>query len=268
MIPRLLHQTFRSPRPLSPQLEACLKTNAELNPDWEHRYYDDRATEEVIESVLGHRFIDRYRRIDPYYGAVKADVFRYACIYQFGGCYLDIKSICTRPLSAVLRNTDECILSKWDTNRFPGWGVHRELNGIAEIQQWFIIAIRKSPLIEAALHQATSNLERYRYLRDGFGQIAVLRITGPIAFTKAVVPLLERHNHRFVDSATDLGLQYDGFATIDVRLEVTGKNYRDAVRPLIIPLIVPSFVHPLYFAISDAAADCIRKVLRLYRSMK
>lgn len=265
MIPRILHQTFRSRRPLAPQLERCIRVNQDLNPDWEYRYYDDVLAEEVVEAQLGSAFVDIYRRIDPHYGASKADIFRYACIYQFGGCYLDIKSICTRPLSTVIAESDQCLLSYWDTERYPGFGIHQELPNAREFQQWFIMASPRHPLIESALMQAKGNLERYSYFRNRFGQMTVLRTTGPIAFTKAVEPLLSTCQHRIVSSLTDLGLEYEGFATLDERVELIGKNYREAVRPLVIPRLVPKVAYPMYFGLSDALARQIRKGLRLYR---
>jgi hypothetical protein len=267
MIPRLLHQTFRSSRPLAPQLEACLETNQRLNPDWTHTYYDDKTTEEVVEAQLGAAFLELYRRIDPHYGAAKADIFRYACIYAFGGCYLDIKSICTRPLSTVLKDTDECILSHWDTERYPGFGLHREIEGGREFQQWYILASARNPLVEAALWRAKSNLERYSYLRDKYGQMAVLRTTGPIAFSLSVAPLLKAYPHRIVDSWNDLGLEYEGFSSLKVRVELTGENYRDGVRPLIIPRAIPIRLYPLYFGLSDAVTVQLRRMLRTYRTM-
>lgn len=267
MIPRILHQTFGTRRPLAIPLERCIEANVGLNPAWEYRYYDNGAAEEVVEAQLGPTFLDLYRRIDPSYGAAKADVFRYACIHAFGGCYLDIKSVCTRSLTDCIRPDDECLLSYWNAELYPRWGVHAQLSGYGgkELQQWFLLASPGHPFIEAALFAAKENLEKYSLWRDGIGQRAVLRTTGPIAFTKAIYPLLAQHTFRMVDSWADLGLLYESFDSLASRTKAIGATYRDAVRPLLIPSPIGRDLTPAYFGATDAIAKLLRRGLAVVR---
>jgi inositol phosphorylceramide mannosyltransferase catalytic subunit len=40
------------------------------------------------------------------------------------------------------------------------------------------------------------------------GRYGVLRVTGPVAYTQAIAPLLHRHPHRLVESHEALGFTY------------------------------------------------------------
>lgn len=271
LIPKILHQTYRPSRPLAERLEQCIAQNRAINPDWDYRYYSNEEAEDFLFSHFGHQIVDLFRRIDPSYGAAKADLLRYACVYEIGGVYLDIKSICTRPLSSVLSETDECVLSHWNSILYPGWGVvHPELTslGIEEFQQWFLIAQPKHPFIENALNSAVRNLENYRFRRDGVGPNVVLRATGPIAFTLAVIPLLSSYVHRVVDAIDDLGLIYDAFDSVDSRMQYVQRSYRESVQPLLIPRLIPSQMHSVYSLISEPTLRSAAKLRSIAHAIK
>ena len=100
-IPRILHQTYHAadlPEPLRKNVEQL----KQANPGWEYRFYDDAAIERFIAGTYGQRILGYYRRINPEYGAARADLFRYLLIYAVGGVYLDIKSRATQPLDVLL----------------------------------------------------------------------------------------------------------------------------------------------------------------------
>jgi mannosyltransferase OCH1-like enzyme len=76
-------------------MPAVLKRNCRaieaLNPDFSYRFYDDRDRESLIGDAYGEAILAGYRRIDPAFGAARADLFRYLCVYHCGGVYLDVK---------------------------------------------------------------------------------------------------------------------------------------------------------------------------------
>ena len=49
-----------------------------------------------IRREYGESILSCYLRIDPVYGAARADLFRYLLLYRTGGVYLDIKSAARR----------------------------------------------------------------------------------------------------------------------------------------------------------------------------
>jgi hypothetical protein len=212
-IPRLIHQTYPTTT-LPPLLwEAVDRVRAD-NPEWRHHLYDDDDIHDFIAAHYGGRVLAAYDRIDPDYGAARADLFRYLLLYQLGGVYLDIKSGCRLPLNDLLLPGDRYLLSAWhreDATHRRDWGMHPELAHLpaGEFQQWYIACAPGHPFLRAVLGRVLENLERYRPFADGVGRSGVLRVTGPIAYTLAIAPILERHVHRWWENDEQTGLIYN-----------------------------------------------------------
>ncbi|MHA0337026.1 glycosyltransferase family 32 protein [Sphingomonas aquatilis] len=234
-IPRILHQTYPTktlPEPLASNVLA-LRT---LNLDWEYRLYDDADIERFIAEEYGPAVLKRYLRISPSYGAARADLFRYLLIYRQGGLYLDIKSTADRPLNDVFGATDHFVVSQWDNA--PGreheiWGLHPDLAHVpgGEFQQWFIASAPGHPFLRAVIERVLGNIERYNPFRDGVG-LEVVRVTGPVAYTFAIEPLLARYPHRRVASEATLGLRYSVMAYHAHHVHFRG-HYSQRMTPII-----------------------------------
>lgn len=215
-IPRIIHQTY-STRHLPDPLRAVVQQTRNANSGWDVRLYDDADIVEYIRSQYGADILAEYLRIDPRYGAARADLFRYLLMYRTGGVYLDIKSAATRPLDDVLRPDDQYVLSQWHGTRFAGMkmGIHDALRAIkgTEYQQWHIVAAPGHPFLKSVIENVLRNLRIYNPGIHGVGRDGVLAVTGPIAYTLAIHPLLTSYPHRFADSAEDLGFDYNVFMT-------------------------------------------------------
>ena len=215
-VPRVLHQCYG--RAVPPSIEQTIERTLAINPRWEHRLYDDQGMAAFIEGAYGRRILDYYQRINPKYGAARADLFRYLLLYKCGGIYLDIKSAAEKPLDEVLRPDDVYLLSGWRTSekddQFEGLGSHTELAHIGgeEFQQWHIVAAPGHPFLKAVIENVLRNIDCYNPGLHGTGKIGVLRLTGPIAYTLAIHPLLHAHKHRIVESHGDLGFNYNIFS--------------------------------------------------------
>jgi hypothetical protein len=262
-VPRILHQTYHTKDLPAPLLDAVERTRA-ANRDWEYRLYDDADIVDFIRKEYGEVILAAYLRIDPRYGAARADLFRYLLMYKTGGVYLDIKSVPTRALNDVLRPDDAYILSQWHGERFAGMdmGVHGSLRAIGgtEYQQWHIVAAPGHPFLKCVIENVLRNLRIYNPGIHGVGKTGVLGVTGPIAYTLAIHPRLRLHPHRFVDSAQDLGFDYNLF--------MTGRNssahfpmFRSHYSVLKEPIVAVGALRRAYGFPCRAA----RKVLRLAR---
>lgn len=234
-IPRILHQTY----PTAELPDAFAAAVAELkraNPTWEHRFYDDDAVEAFVASC-GADMLRYYRRIDPGYGAARADLFRYLLMYKVGGIYLDIKSGFVGPIDETVAATDCYLIARWrnkpgQTN--AGFGLHHELAEVpgGEIQQWHIAAAPGHPFLKAVIERVLSNIDSYRPWLHDTGKRAVLRITGPIAYTLAIEPLLHRYKHRSADSEAAFGLRYSVLDGAEHRT-LFRAHYAEQARPVI-----------------------------------
>lgn len=221
-IPKSIHQTFPT-KQLPPHLSDNPSQLQERNPGWSYQLYDDQDILDFIGSVYGNDTLDVYLKIDPAYGAARADFFRYLLMYERGGVYLDIKSMATRPLGDVLTLDESFVLSRWRNKpgeEFEGSGMHPELAAFpgGELQQWFIICEPRHPYLAAVIDTVTRNVLNYRAWKGGVGRTGVLRVTGPIAYTKAIEPIKTMHRHVQINTHDDIGLRYNAFGTLDHRV--------------------------------------------------
>ena len=209
-IPRVIYQTF--PRKELPvHISSNIARLRDLNPNWEYRLFDDAGIIDFIRSNYPEPVLSAYLSINPKYGAARADLFRYLLIYRFGGVYLDVKSTVTRPLDEIVRDEDRFILSHWenrDGEQFAGWGLHREVKKRAgEFQQWHVISSPHHPFLAAVIGRVLRNIRIYRPVLHGTGHHGILRLTGPVAYTLAIEPLVESCLHRLINGARE-GVEY------------------------------------------------------------
>src|SRR5579859_16205 len=217
-IPRVLHQTFPS-RTLPVALRENVQRLRELHPNWDYRLYDHDDMAQYIRSLYGDEIFAYFTRIDPRYGAARADLFRYLLMYREGGVYLDIKSAARRSLDETLRSDDQYVLSYWSGSQFSGWGDYSELReyGGREFQQWHIIAAPGHPYLKSVVETVLLNIDSYNPLTWGVGRIGVMRVTGPIAYTRAIGLLRSKYPHRLVNGQDELHLEYTSLPNVEHR---------------------------------------------------
>ena len=260
-IPKILHQIYVGGR-LPERFISHIAQLRDTNPGWEYRFYDDAAAEQFIAEQYGDTILTVYHSISPLYGAARADLLRYLVLYRLGGAYLDIKSMAEMPLDDMVAPEDGFILSQWRNRRgdvHNGFGLHPELWSVSggEFQQWFLACAPSHPLMCSVIEHVVRNIHRYSVLRDGVGFSAVVRVTGPIAYTRAIAPLLGRYPCRRVANETVLGLRY---STLDgeTHRRITGRY--DQLR---VPLITTNGhrVPPIVINALQWARERIRRIL-------
>jgi hypothetical protein len=244
MIPRHLVHIVPSHGQLAPELRDNLQAQSRANPGWEHLVFTDADALAFIEAQFERRYLDALNRIDPAYGPARSDLMRYLIMYQLGGVYLDNKSGTSKPLDAIIRPDDEFIVSQWhraseDPNSL--YGLHPELAHIelanvpaGEFQNWVIITRPKHPFLAAVIETVVQNIEHYSVRRFGVGKPGVLRLTGPIAYTLAIVPLLEQHTFRRVHYI-EAGLVYAASGDYKRHELLTDLHYSRLLHPIVRP---------------------------------
>ena len=203
-IPRLIHMTVSDPNKVPNEIRANLDAIRALNPGWELRIHNDADILAFIGRAYGPAVLAIQSLIDARYGAARADCFRYLCLYAEGGVYLDLKSSTLVPLDTWLTADDRFIVSQWDNGpgaKYEDWGLQPELRHVpgGEYQQWFIASSAGNPFLKSVVETVLRNVAGYGPLPALYGRYGVVRITGPIAYTRAIQPLLERHPHRAVN---------------------------------------------------------------------
>lgn len=264
-IPKIIHQTYYH-KNLPPEIQQNVDYLKSLNPDWEYRLYDDDDIEAYIHTHYP-KLLSIYKRINPTYGAAKADFFRYLLVYNEGGLYLDIKSSLAMPLSEVLLPTDRYLLSHWQNE--PGQ-IHANLghqNGVnhvfGEFQQWYIVAAKGHPFLKAVIENVCNNIEKYNPFIHDTGQWGTLNLTGPIAYTAAISPLLDKHPHRIARDNSKYGFIYSIFESKGVRLghiALSKKHYTLSNESIVNLSYVNGFLFNISKPIYIYAKDLIRSL--------
>lgn len=212
-IPRIIHQTYHS-KTFPPEILENINHLKALNPDWEYRVYDDDDITNYITKNYPE-LLNIYNKINPKYGAARADFFRYILIYNEGGVYLDIKSSLTKPLNEILTADDRYLLSHWQNDPkalHADMGLHHCIpNAFGEFQQWHVVAAKGHPFLKAVIENVSNNIQNYNpYIHDT-GSWGVFNLTGPIAYSLAITPLVHLYPHRLERDNTKFGLIYSIF---------------------------------------------------------
>lgn len=231
-IPKIVHHTYPN-KNLSPELAQNLADLKQNNPDWTFCFYDDDDQVAFIKNYFPN-LLSYYASIDADYGAAKADFFRYLLVYKLGGVYLDIKSSLTKPLNQIVSEDTKFILAYWAN---PSDGMHEEINNPkGEFEQWHVISVAGHPFLKVVIDSVCRNLTVYNPFFDGKSSTATLRVTGPIAYSIAILSVIEKHPHS-INTDEALGLVYSIFhrdqATKLIHRAVFKSHYSRSIKPLV-----------------------------------
>lgn len=213
MIPKIIHRTYISEEDIPEEFQKAIQETNYINKTWQYRFYDDKEIERFILTVYGNQMLKCYHKINPTYGAAKADFFRYLLMYAQGGLYLDLKSVSKIPLDLLLKDSDEYFLSHWRNKPYeekPYAGMWKELlmagMFFGEYQQWFILCRPGHPFLELVINKVLHNIQNYDNSETGAG--ATLKVTGPVAYSFAINPVVDKYPRTLVDIQKSIGLYY------------------------------------------------------------
>ena len=256
-IPRVIHQTYKT-NDLPSEISEVVQRLKDMNPTFEYRFYNDKDCIDFITENYDKETLNLYSSINPNYGSAKSDLFRYLLMYKVGGVYLDIKSCTTIPLEETLLPTDEYLLTHWE-----GLDWADELNyHFGEFQNWHIICRPKHPFLHRIIEIVKENIKNYI---GGSDKETVLRVTGPIAYSKGIIELLSKHKTNQVNSPVrelllenEIGLQYMSTQIHHHNLINTSYSRRE-------PLIIKDKVEKAYVLYAtenyfDIAKMCIKSI--------
>jgi hypothetical protein len=156
-IPRIIHQTFET-HDIAERMHGAAMGWVEMNPDYDYHYSTHEDRRALIATHFGQDVLNAYDRLEN--GAFRADLWRYCQLYQTGGVYVDIDSICKQPLSELLTPEDRFVAAR------AGQVPHAIYNG-------FICAAPGHPFLKAAIRRATRKILAARGPIDGY------MVTGP-----------------------------------------------------------------------------------------
>jgi mannosyltransferase OCH1-like enzyme len=214
----------------------------ERSPGWRVCFIDDNMMCDMIASECRPREVQAFKALNPKYGPARADFLRYHLMRSRGGMWLDGKS----GFTGVLEEN----LAKWlplPPLVFGHWGwpnqhdhIPEDVHKKGEIQQWFLISAPQHPVWDEVLYDVVENIENYDEKVDGVGKFAVLKITGPIAMSRTLYPLLSQHPHLHVKDK-ELGMLYDCLGGHEKKQTMmgSGTHYSKLNEPIVLYKIRP-----------------------------
>src|SRR4051812_13479649 len=102
MIPRILHQTWKTRTPPE-QWRGLQQSWLDRQPDWTYRCWTDEENRELVRRAYPW-LLATY---DGYDEPIKrVDAWRYMMLHHTGGVYADLDTECVRPLDGLLDGHD------------------------------------------------------------------------------------------------------------------------------------------------------------------
>ena len=194
---------------------------------WSHEDICD-----FFENQADARERECFYAIDSDYGAARADFFRYNVLKRFGCIWADhktsmsLKGGWTEMLARLPHPTPPVIFATWGgkQNLWGGQLDSSDLLKRGEICIGFLCSAPGHPIMEAVVKGICANIEAYgaKWNRHGpiksgrdatVGKEAVLRLTGPLAFSEIVYKMLHLHSNLLVDGFGKLGIDFYAIKT-------------------------------------------------------
>ena len=190
-IPRLIWQTSRS-LTLSDRANATVSTWIANNPTWKHMIATDDDMDIFFRTKFPPNVYEAFSKLPL--GVMKADTFRLAVMYYYGGIYADVDTECVRPIDEWVgpAQTEGCtaIVAMESYNSFANWA---------------FAAAPRHPVFKRALDRVVENVEQ-----DG-GVIPkdahfVAAYTGPPVLTASIRDVLQSEHEvasKIISSSED-----------------------------------------------------------------
>ncbi len=106
-IPKVIFQTSEDNALKSIYHINALYSMIEFNPEFEYKFFDNQDRREFIKKHYPERVLNAYDTLIP--GSFKADLFKYAYLYIFGGCYMDNKFLARKSIRNIIKENNQVI---------------------------------------------------------------------------------------------------------------------------------------------------------------
>jgi len=189
---------------LHPKIQEKIDIMKSMNPDYTYHLYTDEDMDNFVKET--------YPLVYPYYNQLniivaKVDFWRYLVLYKYGGVYLDMDSSIETPLSTLIKDEDEAVITaEGNPNLYVQWG---------------LIFAKYHPVLKRTIELVVDNIQNNRYPND------IHKMTGPTVYTKAINEIHNELfnstiNHSEINRNTDITYKSD-----NVSYRVYGIDYNE-----------------------------------------
>ena len=192
MIPKNLFQTYYCDyKDLPSYVKNCTETWQQNNPDFNYIYMSETECHKWLLENYDAPYARAYDLLK--HKAMKGDLWRYSIVNKLGGIYMDIDSVCRRPISEVIDYESNFVTSL-------------ELEKNSMFTQWGFGGQANNPILTNLTSYIIENVVDWPNNQNSLKT----DLTGPVSFQKAVVSVLgsdadpvvnfmDHHNNKVVD---------------------------------------------------------------------
>lgn len=184
VIPKIVYQTWEV-NSFGRRHKKSIQTFRRLNSDLSFTLFDSKARDEYMMTEWGNRKIYEAYRCATI-GALKADIFRYCILYNRGGYYFDISKGLTESITKLHRPSASSFLALESNSDPEGIAKGNELAPTNLIVQWGLGFAPQHPILANHIARIEATLNEYIDRVFPLPKEAILRFTGPIAFSQSV----------------------------------------------------------------------------------
>jgi mannosyltransferase OCH1-like enzyme len=118
MIPKIIWQTYELEYKDIPQKAKDFSSSWQsLNPSWDYKYVSEKNRSSFVKEYFEEEWYTIYKSYKI--NVMRADLWRYMCLYIKGGLYSDLDIICKKPIESWL-NLDTGFMFSEEPNN-PGY---------------------------------------------------------------------------------------------------------------------------------------------------
>lgn len=248
MIPKNIFQLTTKNMRLNDQIFSNIEFLKNNNPSWEYQLLDEERQVNFLKKFASE-YLSTYLSFGRGYDVAKMDFFRYVLMHERGGVYLDVKSTFLQPLDSLITKNDSLVVSHWpdeQNSQFKNWGKHPELSERGELINGVIICQAKSKVLLDVIKAVMRNIDQYSTFRNGVGGPAVLRLTGPVAYTLAIEQSVYRESLTKIDYFA-YGYKVSIFDNDKIHMSLSRLHYGRRLNPIIKRGLLESFATIVFF---------------------
>jgi hypothetical protein len=156
-IPKIIFQTMYT-RYLPSNMRNAIRSWIINNPEYRYEFFDDRRIHRFIQTFQDGKYYDFYLRIT--HGRVRSVFWKYCILYAYGGVYVDIDTVCRKPLSVMINSNCDFISG---------------IDESGEIPNWYLSSPAKHPILLLAIEKMVVSINCNNNSWLNFSRISILK---------------------------------------------------------------------------------------------
>lgn len=149
---------------LHPLVQEKIDNFKKINPEYKYHLYTDNDIDTFVNENFKGEIAECYNKLNII--VAKVDLWRYLILYKYGGIYLDMDSSIEKPLSSLIKDEDQAIITiENNPNLYVQWG---------------LIFKKEHPILKRTIELVVDNIKNNRYPNN------IHAMTGPAVYSRAI----------------------------------------------------------------------------------